>query len=319
MAYSSAEIRLWNLEDHSLVREFTTGNKEPGSSTIALSADGKILAAMFRDKICIWEVATGQLLRTIDDYHNSHGPRTHAIAISPDNKSLAAIAPRHEVLMWDLETGMPKARYPESHSSFIDGVACSPNSKVVASCAGDGTVRLWQIDSGRQIRVLEIGEKLPRAVHAVKFSPNGSLLAQPQDMIGRNAMHPELSLSGNWTVRRSGPSESKDVGQLSPFRITDKRWQLPPDLAICSSVVATRIPLVFQHLEQNQENCRSSLAACTDEFARCPGCRMETSELLRNQTLLPHGTPIRVKSFANSGLLIKGTLTQPPVRPMASS
>ena len=65
VAYSSAEIRLWNLEDHSLVREFTTGNKEPGSSTIALSADGKILAAMFRDKICIWEVATGQLLRTI--------------------------------------------------------------------------------------------------------------------------------------------------------------------------------------------------------------------------------------------------------------
>jgi WD40 repeat protein len=188
VAHSSAEIRLFNLENRSLARVFTTGKKEPGSSTIALSADGQILAALFRDKICIWDVSTGKLLKTIDDYYNSYGPRTHAIAISPDKKSLAAIAPRHEVLMWDLDTGAPKAQYSESHSAFIDGVACSPNSKTVVSCASDGTMRLWEVKSGRQIRQLELGEKLPRAVHAVEFSPDGSLIAATgYDWAKRNA------------------------------------------------------------------------------------------------------------------------------------
>jgi WD40 repeat protein len=177
IGHAHGEVRLWNLADGSLAREFTTGTKEPSRSTIALSPDGEIIAAIFRDKICTWNVSSGELLTTIDDYHNSVGPRTHGLAISPDKKLLAAIAPRHEVLMWDLESGARMPDLSESHSSLVNDVACSPDSKTVASCAIDGTVRLWDVESGRQLRVFELGECLPRGVHAVDFSADGSVIA----------------------------------------------------------------------------------------------------------------------------------------------
>jgi WD40 repeat protein len=38
-----AELRLWNVEDGTMVREFTTDEKDAGSSTIALSSGGRLI------------------------------------------------------------------------------------------------------------------------------------------------------------------------------------------------------------------------------------------------------------------------------------
>ena len=177
VAYSYAEAKLWNVENGGLVREFGGGKQDLSSTTIALSKDGELLVSLHHDKIRIWDVSSGELVRTISDYYNSGGRRTHGISISPDRRTVAAIGPRHAVMAWDLETGNRRLSFPESHDGRVDCVACSPASRLVATGAADGSVRLWNRETGDLIRVLELGDKRPRGVHAMAFSPDGSSIA----------------------------------------------------------------------------------------------------------------------------------------------
>ena len=176
---ANSEIRLWSLAQGTLVQEFmprSTSSSSLGSS-LALSSDGSLLAATFRDQICVWNAYSGKIIREIDDYHNTFLPRTHGLAISPDGKTVAVIGPQQTVMLWDLETGKRKLAFPESHEAQIDSVVCSPDGETMASGSRDGTVRLWQRRSGTLVRTFQLGVTLPSTIHAVRYSPDGQYLA----------------------------------------------------------------------------------------------------------------------------------------------
>jgi WD40 repeat protein len=65
-------------------------------SRIAYSRDGKRLAAVYSDKVKIWQVATGKLLRTIA----RQGPG--CVAFSPDGAQLAVGDDHDKVTLWDV-------------------------------------------------------------------------------------------------------------------------------------------------------------------------------------------------------------------------
>jgi WD40 repeat protein len=143
--------------------------------TVALSANGKLLAVAPHDKttVQLWNVATGK------QYTLQGNPfSVTALAFSPDGKTLATgtgswlpdSAPG-EIKLWDVATGKQRAtlgRLP----TMIVALAFSPDGKTLASASK--TVKLWDVASGKERRELR-----PDDGHcwSVAFSPDSRTLA----------------------------------------------------------------------------------------------------------------------------------------------
>jgi eukaryotic-like serine/threonine-protein kinase len=180
--------------------------------TLAFSPDGYRLVSARKDRLQVWEVATGRRLEEIQvpaldilavafrpdgamlaAQGGSGGATvfdaatgalvsrlrlgaTHdakALAYSPDGRWLAgAGADQKTVCLFDAHTYEPSAQFP-GHDGVIRAVAFSPDSRRLASCSSDHTVRLWQIDSG----ACQLLRGHTDEVFAVAFHPDGRRLA----------------------------------------------------------------------------------------------------------------------------------------------
>jgi WD40 repeat protein len=174
---SCAEIRAWDAADGKRLREFSADESDPGSCTIALSADGRTLASRHHDKLRIWDAATGRPKRTIGDARSDAGMRTHGIALSPDASRVGAIGPGHAVTLWDVASGRRTISKPPSHEERISSIAYSDDASSIATGSGDGTVRLWNAASGKHLRTLTTGEASSAGVVAVALAPGGRTVA----------------------------------------------------------------------------------------------------------------------------------------------
>jgi WD40 repeat protein/serine/threonine protein kinase len=109
------------------------------------SADGKRFlsgshAAGSNGNLCLWEVETGQLLRSIDDIPGG----SHGVALSSDGRR--ALTGGWEGLnLWDLETGRKIAAYGHDPGDGINDVAFLPDGLHALSASGLGTIRLWKL------------------------------------------------------------------------------------------------------------------------------------------------------------------------------
>jgi WD40 repeat protein len=99
----------------------------------------------------------------------------HAVAWSPDGKTLASGAGDNVIRLWD-----PRARRQISlpltgHAGEINGLAFGPDSRTLASASNDGTIRLWDVQSRRELGAPLTGHA--GAVQAIAFNRDGSTLA----------------------------------------------------------------------------------------------------------------------------------------------
>jgi WD40 repeat protein len=107
---------------------------------------------------------------------SGHHGKVHTLAFSPDGLTLASVAGRgHEIWLWDLLSGMVKAKAP--HGRRIVSLAFSPRPEPMLACADSaGQISLWYRTTGEETRFASVN---PFANHPVQvvFSPEGNLLA----------------------------------------------------------------------------------------------------------------------------------------------
>jgi WD40 repeat protein len=103
-------------------------------------------------------------------------PPVHALAFSPDGKTLA-VGTYQRVLLCDPATRAVKTVW-NGHADAVRALAFSPDGKWLASGGGTsgalGQVRVWSVAGGREARVF--GNQTD-AVNTLAFSPDGKLLA----------------------------------------------------------------------------------------------------------------------------------------------
>jgi WD40 repeat protein len=160
-------IGLWDVASGKLVRHLAVPDFV---QALALSPDGRTLAASCSDVLHFWDLTTGTELRRVK---RSDAWGGWALVFSPDGKTVAATSSdTKSTRLYDVTTGREVGRVAVEAQ---DGaLAYSPRGRLVAVGTRGGDVSLWDVTEGKERRRLK-GHK--NAVGSVAFSPDGRLLA----------------------------------------------------------------------------------------------------------------------------------------------
>jgi WD40 repeat protein len=96
------------------------------------------------------------------------------LALSPDQRILAAGDDRGRVLLWSLDPEKFLGEASKRHTGLIYGLAFSSAGGLLASGAQDGLIRLWDVQQRKLVLELK-GHEEP--ISGLAFSPDGKTLA----------------------------------------------------------------------------------------------------------------------------------------------
>lgn len=137
--------------------------------TVAISPDGRLLAAgTANGEIRLWN-AQGKLLQTFEGHTN----RVRTVNFSPDGRLLVSGSEDQTIRIWAIE-GSECIRTLVGHTNRVRAAGFSYDNSRIVSGGDDQTVRLWDVKTGRSVNVLS-GHT--NRVNAVGFSPDGKLIA----------------------------------------------------------------------------------------------------------------------------------------------
>jgi WD40 repeat protein len=179
----AGNIRLWDVAEGTERASLTS---EPYYvKGLAYSPDGKLLASSTTkgtdEIVSVWDTATDTIAKKLKASH-----RVHAIAISPDGKTLAGAGVSTEepynssLTLWNLTTGELLGTANET-GHVVTSVAFSPDGKTIATSGKaykegaltGGAIWLWDSGDGGLKRKIESEDKIGVAV---AYSPKDQLL-----------------------------------------------------------------------------------------------------------------------------------------------
>ena len=179
-------------------RRSSSGTRAPASSSARMTADDGVFAVAFHPdgtrlasagydaSVTLWDVATGQVIRTLD---GAHPGGSFELEFSPDGKTLASSSDDGTVRLWDGGDGSLLRTLADHSERRIGGLAFSPDSKVLASAGGgEPTIRTWDVATGRLIRTFE-----------------DDVLHPAEGLAGRRRSYTGLSQAGGVLARRQDP------------------------------------------------------------------------------------------------------------------
>jgi WD40 repeat protein len=136
---------------------------------VAISPDNQILVGGSWQKIWVWNLQTGELLRTID----GHSHWVLSVAISPDGNTLVSGSADKNVKFWNLKTGL-LIRQIDAHSNWVSAVAITPDGKTLVTASTDKTIKIWNFDTNQLQHTLL---KHSGSVLSLAISPDGKVIA----------------------------------------------------------------------------------------------------------------------------------------------
>lgn len=172
---------------------------------VALSPDGVSVAVSADDHVWIWNIATGELMATID----LDGCGGTDLAYHP-LKSLLAVGCRDgRVWLWE-SSSHPAATIRTGHRDRITDVTFGPDGCLLATASVDGTVEVWDVGTGERVgspidvEALSPGTLRTGGVQSVAFDPGGTMLAIPAGQ--------RVSI---WTIADRAVTRVIDIGDLA--------------------------------------------------------------------------------------------------------
>jgi WD40 repeat protein len=143
--------------------------------SLAFSADGRLLvSSAIAGATTLWNLQTGKVIRSfLTDQDFAVPTLTRALAISPDQRSLATGTWNGEIILKDITTGEP-LKVLHAHAGIVQVLLFNTDGNVLVSGGSDGLIKVWQLPSGRLQQTL-VGTKTE--ILSLALSRNGQVLA----------------------------------------------------------------------------------------------------------------------------------------------
>jgi sugar lactone lactonase YvrE len=162
---------------------------DPASGSVqavAVSPDGTTVAvATARGDLQLWRVQDGAQARVL----RAETAAT-SLAFSADGSRLLALYSDGSVRLWD-PTGGTMIRRLIANPRGTTAAALSPDGRLIAGGGADGEINLADAETGNSVRRFRpraqdgpIGQPGPRAVRALLFAPDGSVLVTLHERFG---------------------------------------------------------------------------------------------------------------------------------------
>lgn len=143
----SGELKIWNVADGKLVREFVDAHSDTVFG-VEFSRESNLLASGAADKFLkVWNVATGEMVRSYE------GHTHHVLGVSWqfDSKVLATCGADQVIKVWDVETGEQR-RTITGFSKQLTAIEFVGNTTEVVAAGGDKLIHRRRTDNGANVR-----------------------------------------------------------------------------------------------------------------------------------------------------------------------
>jgi WD40 repeat protein len=136
---------LWKTsrESTALV-QILTGHEDLVTAAAVAPDSRHAISGGYDGTIRIWNLATGQLLRSFA----GHETAVSALTVAPDGFQALSASHDRTLKLWDLATGQ-MLRVFSGHEDGVSAVAVARDGRHVLSGGYDGTVRLWDLSNGQ--------------------------------------------------------------------------------------------------------------------------------------------------------------------------
>lgn len=177
---SDGTIRVWDLATQTPRGAPLKGSGEPVDWGLALSVDGNYVVSSDENRVLLWDVGAGKLVRTLTD----HTRKVRSAAFSPDGSVLVTCDRDSTVIFWDWQAGNVMGRvrpFGDQQETFIlDGVTFTRDGRVMAiSWSGEsGDAMLLDASAHRPFfhSLQSLGTPYIQ-MGSIAFSPDGQRLA----------------------------------------------------------------------------------------------------------------------------------------------
>jgi WD40 repeat protein/transcriptional regulator with XRE-family HTH domain len=169
LASSGADstVRIWDTQTGACVKQFVKlAGDASDARAVALSPDGRMVAAGDGGVVHVWDVFSGNQLATL----RGHTGPVWGVSLSSNGRLLASGGADRTVRLWDTRTGQVQSVLHD-HAGAVVQTSISADGRLAASVARDGAVRVWEVRSGHCL-VLTRGS-VP-AVFEVALSGDGN-------------------------------------------------------------------------------------------------------------------------------------------------
>jgi WD40 repeat protein/predicted Ser/Thr protein kinase len=137
-------VRVWDALTGQLLHELP--HKGGGCHDVQFSPDGRLVAtAGFDNRACVWELATGEKLATLD-----HPDWAFSAVFSPDGKHLLTACRDGMARLWDWRAGRLVCP-PFEHEHEVLAVRFTPDGRHVLSASQDGVLKVWEWRTGKPV------------------------------------------------------------------------------------------------------------------------------------------------------------------------
>ncbi len=171
-------VRLWDIQTGECLQTLHKDNI--AIHEVAFSPDGQMLAcACDNHTVLLWDIGSVQFRQISQPEEQliavftGHREAVHAVAFSPDGRTLASGSQDSTVKLWDIQQRKCLQTFL-GHSHGVWSIAFSPDGQMLASGGQDNTVMLWDINSGNCIKTLQGHSDW---IESVAWSPDGITLA----------------------------------------------------------------------------------------------------------------------------------------------